>query len=61
MKQKLLILWLMLLAGASGLRAAEAYAVRSTDSKTLTFYYDNARSSRTGTAYDITTVFNPFT
>ena len=55
MKQKLLILWLMLLAGAAGLRAAEAYAVLSTDNKTLTFYYDTQRASRTGTTYDMNT------
>ena len=47
MKQKLFLLWLMLLAGAAGLRAAEAYAYLSSDNKTLTFYYDNYRSSRT--------------
>ena len=56
MKQKILILWLMLLAGASGLRAAEAYAFLSSDNKTLTFYYDNNRSSRTGgTTYGMNT------
>ncbi|MBR7054450.1 MAG: hypothetical protein IKI26_06785, partial [Prevotella sp.] len=48
MKRKLTILWLMLLVGAAGLRAAEDYAFLSTDGKTLTFYYDNNRYTRTG-------------
>ena len=41
MKQKLLILWLMLLTGAAGLRAEVAYGFLSSDHKTLTLYYDN--------------------
>ena len=32
--------------------AAEIYAVLSSDEKTLTFYYDNLRNSRSGTVYD---------
>ena len=48
MKQKILILWLMLLVGASGLRAAQAYAVHSIDNTTLTFYCDNQKNVRGG-------------
>ena len=33
--------------------AQEAYAVMSPDSTTLTFYYDNKKASREGTAYEL--------
>ena len=33
--------------------AQEAYAVMSPDSTTLTFYYDNQKASREGTAYEL--------
>ncbi len=33
--------------------AQEAYAVMSKDSTTLTFYYDNKKASREGTAYEL--------
>ncbi len=33
--------------------AQEAYAVMSPDSTTLTFYYDNLKASRQGTAYEL--------
>ena len=33
--------------------AKEAYAVLSTDNKTLTFYYDGQRNKREGTTYDL--------
>ena len=33
--------------------AQEAYAVMSKDSTTLTFYYDNKKASRDGTAYEL--------
>lgn len=33
--------------------AQEAYAVMSKDSTTLTFYYDNKKASREGTAYKL--------
>ena len=32
---------------------AEAYVVYTSDNTTLTFYYDNLRSTRTGTTYDL--------
>ena len=35
--------------------AQEAYVVKSTDNTTLTFYYDNLKSSRTGTTYSLNT------
>ena len=34
------------------MQAAEAYACHTSSNTTLTFYYDNLRSSRTGTTYD---------
>jgi surface protein len=36
-------------------RTKEAYAVYTDDNKTLTFYYDNQRSSRPGETYDLNT------
>ncbi|MBE6317160.1 MAG: BspA family leucine-rich repeat surface protein [Bacteroidales bacterium] len=38
---------------ALGAAAAEAYACYTPSNTTLTFYYDNLRSSRTGTTYDL--------
>ena len=38
---------------ALGAAAAEAYACYTSSNTTLTFYYDNLRSSRTGTTYDL--------
>ena len=38
---------------ALGAAAAEAYACYTPSNTTLTFYYDNQRSSRTGTTYDL--------
>ena len=38
--------------------AAEAYACYTSSNTTLTFYYDNYRSSRTGTTYDLNTGSN---
>ena len=38
---------------ALGAAAAEAYACYTPSNTTLTFYYDNYRSSRTGTTYDL--------
>ena len=38
---------------ALGVSAQEAYAVYTSDNTTLSFYYDNDRSSRTGTTYDL--------
>lgn len=37
---------------ALGAAAAEAYACYTESNTTLTFYYDNQRSSREGTTYD---------
>ena len=36
-----------------GTSAQEAYAVYTSDNTTLSFYYDNDRSTRTGTTYDL--------
>ena len=38
---------------ALGVSAQEAYAVYTSGNTTLSFYYDNDRSSRTGTTYDL--------
>ena len=43
---------------ALGAAAAEAYACYTPSNTTLTFYYDNQRSSRTGTTYDLNTGSN---
>ena len=44
---------------ALGLQAAvEAYACYTSSDSTLTFYYDNLRSTRTGTTYDLNTDAN---
>ena len=40
---------------ALGAAAAEAYACYTPSNTTLTFYYDNQRSSRTGWTYDLNT------
>ena len=40
---------------ALGMQAAEAYACYTSSNTTLTFYYDNYRSSRTGVTYDLNT------
>ncbi|MBO7579361.1 MAG: BspA family leucine-rich repeat surface protein [Prevotella sp.] len=40
---------------ALGVHAAEAYACYSAYNSTLTFYYDNLRSTRTQTTYDLNT------
>ena len=51
--------WLMALMlvmlSSLATRAAEAYACYTSSNTTLTFYYDNQRSSRTGTTYDLNT------
>ena len=43
---------------ALGASAAEAYACYTSSNTTLTFYYDNYRSSRTGVTYDLNTGSN---
>ncbi len=56
MSNKLLFRLAVLVAAmmcALGAVAQEAYAVYTSDNTTLSFYYDNDRSSRTGTAYDL--------
>ncbi|MBR0493400.1 MAG: leucine-rich repeat domain-containing protein [Muribaculaceae bacterium] len=40
----------------TGAAAVEAYACYTPSNTTLTFYYDNQRSSRTGTTYDLNTL-----
>ena len=54
MKNFILLLNFILLPSASvHTLAQEAYAVMSKDSTTLTFYYDNKKASREGTAYEL--------
>ena len=58
MKKALLFRLAVLVAAmmcAFGASAAEAYACYTSSNTTLTFYYDNQRSSRTGTTYDLNT------
>ena len=57
-KKRLPIRLVVLLAAlmcALGAVAAEAYANYTPSNTTLTFYYDNLRSSRTGTTYNLNT------
>ena len=63
MKQKNLLLFRLVvlvtaMMCALGAAAAEAYANYTSSNTTLTFYYDNYRSSRTGTTYDLNTLNN---
>ena len=61
MSKKLLFKLAVLVAAmmcALGATAAEAYANYTPSNTTLTFYYDNYRSSRTGTTYDLNTGTN---
>ena len=51
---KLFILLACLMPSLSAV-AAEAYACYTSSNTTLTFYYDNYRSSRTGTTFDLNT------
>ena len=46
---------LITLMSAIGANAQEAYACFTPSNATLTFYYDNLRSTRTGTTYDLNT------
>ena len=57
MKKHLLSLLVALVATVSSLpmAAQEAYAVFTEANSTLTFYYDNLRSTRPGTKYDVPT------
>ena len=61
MSKKLLFRLAVLVAAmmcALGAAAAEAYANYTSSNTTLTFYYDNQRSSRTGTTYGLNTGLN---
>ena len=62
MKKKTLLLRLAVLVAAVmcalGASAIEAYACYTSSNMTLTFYYDNYRSSRTGVTYDLNTGSN---
>ena len=62
MKNKILLFKLFALVAAMmcalGASAAEAYANYTPSNTTLTFYYDNLRSTRTGTTYDLNTGSN---
>ena len=54
MKLRTLLAFLLLIvAGMQSVRAQEAYAVYTSNNTTLRFYYDNLRSTRTGTIYDV--------
>ena len=58
MKKALLFRLAVLLAAmmcALGAAAAEAYANYTPSNTTLTFYYDDLRSTRPGTTYDLNT------
>ena len=55
--QRLVIL-LITLMSALGANAQQAYACYTESDNTLTFYYDNNRSSRPGTTYDLNTGSN---
>ena len=52
---RLLLATLLAIVGATNVSAQEVYAVYTSDNTTLTFYYDNQRSSRTGDTYDLNT------
>ena len=44
---------LLLVVGLQSVKAQEAYACYTSEDMTLTFYYDNLRSSRSGSTYDL--------
>ena len=50
-----MVVMLITLMCAIGANADEAYACYTSSNTTLTFYYDNQRSSRTGKTYDLNT------
>ena len=61
MKRKLLLKSIAVLACllcSLGAVAAEAYANYTSSNRTLTFYYDNLRSTRSGRTYDMNTGSN---
>ncbi|MBQ3630370.1 MAG: BspA family leucine-rich repeat surface protein [Prevotella sp.] len=51
MMKKILSVLLCILAGVQTMKAQEAYAEYTPDNLTLSFYYDNLRSTRTGRTY----------
>lgn len=53
-----LVIMLITLMSALGANAQQAYACYTESDNTLTFYYDNNRSSRPGTTYDLNTGSN---
>ncbi len=53
--KKLLFILICILAGVQTTKAQEAYACYTSSNATLTFYYDNLRSTRTGTTYNLNT------
>ena len=53
MKKLLLFALLAIVAGLQQLKAQEAYVVYTLGNKTLTFYYDNQKESRSGNVYGI--------
>ncbi len=60
MKTRLLLAFLLsIVAGLQSMRAQEAYACYTSGNTTLTFYYDNLRSSRSGTTYDLNADYLP--
>ena len=52
------MLLMMVMLTSLAASAAEAYACYTSSDQTLTFYYDNNRSSRTGTTYDMNTGYS---
>ena len=58
---KVLLLFALVLLGATHVSAQEAYAYYTSDNTTLTFYYDTQKATRTGgTAYEMNDAFtNP--
>ena len=50
---KRLVVFLVLLASMLSIKAAEMYVVKSTDGSTITFYYDDLKSSREGEVYGV--------
>ena len=50
---KRLVLFLALLASMLSIKAAEMYVVISTDGSTITFYYDDLKSSREGEVFGV--------
>ena len=56
--RKMILLMAMIMLAITGAQGQEAYAWLTTDKATLTFCYDNSRSVRPGTTYDLNTGTN---